>query len=146
MVQAVRLPQFFYRLSSITHTPFPPHTQPFFGSLDFVWDNLGIKRNIHPLKPKLIINHPLHASSIHCDQWHRLRTIYVPDSLFAQSLSKFSSVYLLVWHRPSHTPYISMPVWHSGSIVRRKNEVTLRWARLVLGWVIVVGRVYHLGM
>jgi len=37
-------------------------------------------------------------------------------------------------------------VWHSGSIVRRMNEVTLRRARLVLGWVTVFGRVYHLGM
>jgi len=29
------------------------------------------------------------------------------------------------------------------SIVRRRNEVTLRRARLVLGWVTVSGRVYH---
>jgi len=32
------------------------------------------------------------------------------------------------------------------SVVRRMNEVTLRRARLVLGWVTVVGRVYHHGM
>jgi len=30
--------------------------------------------------------------------------------------------------------------------VRRMNEVNARWARLVLGWVTVFGRVYHLGM
>jgi len=36
--------------------------------------------------------------------------------------------------------------WRSGSVVRRTNEVTLRRARLVLGWVTVFGRVYHLGM
>jgi len=30
--------------------------------------------------------------------------------------------------------------------VRRKNEVTRRRARLVLGWVTVFARVYHLGM
>ena len=36
--------------------------------------------------------------------------------------------------------------WRSGvvaSVVRRMNEVTLRRARLVLGWVTVFGRVYH---
>ena len=32
------------------------------------------------------------------------------------------------------------------SVVRRMNEVTLRRARLVLGWVTVFGRVYHHGM
>jgi len=31
------------------------------------------------------------------------------------------------------------------SVVCRKNEVTLRRARLVLGWVTVFGRVYHHG-
>ena len=30
--------------------------------------------------------------------------------------------------------------------VRRMNEVNARRARLVLGWVIVFGRLYHLGM
>ena len=29
--------------------------------------------------------------------------------LFQQSLSKFSLVYLLAWHPPLHTPYISSP-------------------------------------
>jgi len=32
------------------------------------------------------------------------------------------------------------------SVVRRMKEVTLHWARLVLGWVTVFGRVYHHGM
>ena len=39
--------------------------------------------------------------------------------------------------------------WRLGvvaSVVRRMNEVTLRRARLVLGWVTVFGRVYHHGM
>jgi len=31
-------------------------------------------------------------------------------------------------------------------VVRRMNEVTLCWARLVLGWVTVFGQVYYLGM
>jgi len=30
--------------------------------------------------------------------------------------------------------------WRSGNVVRRINEVTLRRARLVLGWVTVFGR------
>ena len=39
--------------------------------------------------------------------------------------------------------------WRRGvvaSVVRRMNEVTVRRARLVLGWVTVFGRVYHHGM
>jgi len=42
--------------------------------------------------------------------------------------------------------YYYYTVWRSGSVVRRMNEVALCWARLVLGWVTVFGRVYHLGM
>jgi len=39
--------------------------------------------------------------------------------------------------------------WRRGvvaSVVRRMNEITAHWARLVLGWVTVFGRVYHHGM
>jgi len=39
--------------------------------------------------------------------------------------------------------------WRHGvvaSVVRRMNEVTVHWARLVLGWVTLFGRVYHHGM
>jgi len=43
--------------------------------------------------------------------------------------------------------------WYGGrrrgvvvSVVRRMNEVTLRRARLVLGWVTVFVRVYHHGV
>jgi len=39
--------------------------------------------------------------------------------------------------------------WRRGVVVsgvRRMNEVNARRARLVLGWVTVFGRVYHLGM
>ena len=43
------------------------------------------------------------------DPWHPPCSIYVPDSLFPQSLSNFSLVYLLAWHPPLHTPYISLP-------------------------------------
>ena len=56
----------------------------------------------------MVINHPLSASSIFYDPWHHPYLIYMPDSLFPQSLSKFSLVYLLAWHPPLHTPYISL--------------------------------------
>ena len=39
--------------------------------------------------------------------------------------------------------------WRRGLVfsgVRRVNEVNARRARLVLGWVTVFGRLYHLGM
>jgi len=39
--------------------------------------------------------------------------------------------------------------WWRGIVVsgvRRMNEVNARWARLVLGWVTVFGRMCHLGM
>jgi len=70
----------------------------------------GIRRNIRRLTPIIVINHPLSASSIYYDPWYPPCSIYVPDSLFAQSLSKFSLVYLLAWHLPLHTPYISSPI------------------------------------
>jgi len=37
-------------------------------------------------------------------------------------------------------------VWRSGNVVGQISEVTLRQARLVLGWVTVYGWVNHLGM
>jgi len=88
------------------------HTQLFYGYLDFFpgqpgW--VGTWRNIHPPTPVLIINHPFTASSIYYDLWHPPCSIYIPDSLFPQSLSKFSLVYLLAWHPPLRTPYISSP-------------------------------------
>ena len=45
--------------------------------------------------------------------------------------------------------YATFIGWRRGvvhSVVRRMNEVTLRRAPLVLGWVTVFGRVYHHGM
>ena len=43
------------------------------------------------------------------DPRHPPCSIYVPDSLFAQRLSKSFLVYLLAFHPPLHTPYISLP-------------------------------------
>jgi len=41
---------------------------------------------------------------------------------------------------------LRLAVWRYHSIVHRMNEVTLRRARLVLGWVTIFGRVYHIGL
>jgi len=65
----------------------------------------GTIRNIHPLTTSVVINHSLSDCSI----YYSPCSIYVPDSLLPQSLSKFSLVYLLAWHPPLHTPYISSP-------------------------------------
>ena len=45
--------------------------------------------------------------------------------------------------------WLTLTTWRLGvvaSVVRRMNEVTAHWARLVLGWVTVFGRVYHHGV
>ena len=52
-----------------------------------------------------------HQSSLICF-FHLIRSMassHEPDSLFPQSLSKFSLVYLLAWHPQLHAPYISSP-------------------------------------
>ena len=56
----------------------------------------GTRRNIHPLTPIVVINHPLSASSIYYDPWHPPCSVYVPGSFFAQSLSRFSLVYFSI--------------------------------------------------
>jgi len=66
------------------------------------WD--GTRRNIHPLTSIIVINRPLSASSI----WQPPCPIHTHDSPFF-TISKFSLVYLLAWHPPLHTPYISSP-------------------------------------
>jgi len=49
---------------------------------------------------------------------------------------------------PAIKRHVSTSWWLGvvAGVVRRMNEVTLRRARLVLGWVTVFGRVYHHGM
>jgi len=62
----------------------------------------------HTHTPMMVVSHPLSAFFIYYDPQHPLCSIYMPiDSLFPQSFSKFSLVYLLAWHPPFHTPYIS---------------------------------------
>jgi len=58
------------------------HTQPFYGSLDFVSDNLG------ELVPEETFTHSPIAVICY-DPWYPPYSIYVPDSLFPQSLSSF---------------------------------------------------------
>ena len=56
----------------------------------------------------------------------------VPNTLFIQTYY-FHSAFGLV-------------VWLSGNALVVINEVTLRQARLILGWVTVCGQVHHLSM
>jgi len=83
--------------------------QQFYSSLDFVQENLS-----EPVPEETFMHSHLLWSSIipylfpppimiHCI----LPVQFTCLSLFAQSPSKFSLVYLLVWHPPLHTPYIS---------------------------------------
>ena len=67
----------------------------------------GTRRNIHPLTHIMVISHPLSASSIYYDPRKPTCSNYMPDNLFPQTVSKFSLVYLFIWHPPLHTPYIS---------------------------------------
>jgi len=59
----------------------------------------------------------------------------MPGSLFVQFLSKSSLVYLLVWHHPLHTPYISSPN-HCLLFTAYAHTITTCFA--------VVLRLYHL--
>ena len=82
------------------------HTQPFYGSLDFDRDNQG------ELVSKETFTHS-HQS------WSSIIPYVLPPSITIHgifpvqfmcltiSLQKLSLVYLLAWHLPLHTPYIS---------------------------------------
>jgi len=88
-----------------THT----HTKPFYGSIDFVYDNPG------ELGPEESFTHShLSWSSIipyllfPCNTIHGILPIQsMRLTVFFHNLSKFSLV--LAWHPPLHTPYISSP-------------------------------------
>jgi len=74
-------------------------------------------------------------------------------ALASDSLRKGNNVPFLrspVVHKTNETRSVlwvdTEDKWRLGvvaSVVRRMNEVTVHWARLVLGWVTVYGRVYH---
>jgi len=83
--------------------------RPFYGSLGFVRDK---PVSLYQKKHSPTDTYHGHQQSLICFL-HLLRfmhppcSIHAPDSLFAQSLSKFSLVYLLIWHCSLHTPCIS---------------------------------------
>jgi len=93
-------------------TTFCQRTQPFYGSLDFVWDNLG-----EAVPEETFTHSHLSWSSVICYLLPPSITIHgiLPVqfaclSVFFRNLSlKFSLVYFLAWHPPLHTPYISSP-------------------------------------
>ena len=84
----------------LIHTP----TQQFYGPLS---GTTQLSRYRKKLTPVLIINHPFSTASIYYGPQHPPCSIYMLDSLIAQHVSKFSLFYLVVWHPPLHTPYIS---------------------------------------
>jgi len=111
------------------------HTQPFYGSLDFCpgqpgW--AGTRRNIHPLLSW--------SSIIPICFCHLLRSM--ASSLFSPcalqsfcTISKFSLVYLLTWHPPLHTPYISSPnhcLLFAAHTITTCFAVVLRLCHLIL--------------
>ena len=92
------------------------HTQPFYGSLDFVW-TMPVRRHqkIHsPTHIIMVINHPLFASSVYYNPWRPLCSIYGPDSLFPQSLSKFSpfTLYSIPFFTQSLSSFHSICQYH----------------------------------
>jgi len=98
-------------LHASTHTHTHTQTQPFYDSLDFVWDNLS-----EPVPEQTFTHWHLLWSSIVPYLLHPSNMIhgilpvqFTHLSLFPQSLSKFSLVYLLAWHPPLQIPYISSP-------------------------------------
>jgi len=106
------------------------------------------QNNIHPLTPIVVINHPLSASSIFYDPWHPPCSIYVPDSLFPQPLSKFSLVCPLAWHLPHHTPYISSPnhcllfTAHAHTIATASHTTAVQ-SPYPYQWYILIGKQWY---
>ena len=63
--------------------------------------------------------------------------------------SPYTPIHTAVTDHTSPSFTSSVPPWRLGvvaSVVRRMNEVTVHWARLLLGWVTVFGRVHHHGV
>jgi len=54
--------------------------------------------------------------------------------------------YSLTFRRLVGYAVTAVAAWRSGNVVGRLNEVTLRRARLVVGWVTVFGRANHLSI
>jgi len=74
--------------------------QPFYGSLDFVRYNPGEplpEETFTHSTPIVVINHPLSASSIFYDPRNPPCSIYVPNSLFPQSLTTQHRTVLIIF-------------------------------------------------
>ena len=83
----------------------------------------------------MILDKPLSGGHVVTTLFQHIRTI-------TSSLKKHSSLALEMCGLIDSTLYTE----YRFNVVRPMNEVTLRRARLVLGWVTVFGRVYHHGM
>jgi len=68
-----------------------------------------------------------------------LHPVHVHDSLFPQSLSKFSLVYLLAWYPPLHIPYISSPS-HCFLFATHAHTITacLRHSVTNFAWLVIL--------
>jgi len=70
----------------------------------------------------MVINHPLSASSIYYNPWHPPCSIYVPDSLFAQSLSNAENNKTTNFERGKHDAEFSVLQMRLHQVI---NEVNL---------------------
>ena len=77
----------------------------------------------------------------------QLMPLQLTGSCFSKIQIGFTFLYRLTWVVPEKGPLnVLVGGAACASVVGRINEVTVRRARLVLGWVTVFGRVYNLGM
>jgi len=91
----------------------------------------GTRRNIHPLTLIVLINHPYLLSpptTIH-------GILPIQSTCFTVFFHNLSPSFLLTWHPPLHTPYISSP-----------NHYLLFATRSIATCFAVVPRLYHLNL
>jgi len=90
-----------------THTHTHTHTEPFYGSLDFVRDNPG-----EPVQEETFTHSHLdgHQSCLICFLQITIHGM-VPVQFMCLTVffHNLSPSFLLAWHPPLHTPYISSP-------------------------------------
>jgi len=67
-----------------------------------------------------------------------------PVKFSQKLLSIFATSFLLILHLVFS--YTLAVAWLGGSVLILINEVTLRWAQLVLGWLTAFGHANHHGM
>jgi len=99
------------KVPSCRNTHACTHMQPFYGPLSCT-TQLSRYQKKHSLTHTYPDHQPSFISFLHLLRPIALSipsSIYVLDTLFVQLLSKFSLVYLLLWHIPLHTLNISSP-------------------------------------